>query len=87
MGVDACPSFGQKLITEGVLTASVLTPANTGLALGHLHRFWTKRHADAAAIVHGGAALAAVERSRPEPRLRGLCVARRRGGRIASFPR
>jgi ABC-type sugar transport system substrate-binding protein len=41
MGVDACPSFGQRLISEGVLAASVLTPANTGLALGHLHRFWT----------------------------------------------
>ncbi len=42
LGVDACPTFGQRLITEGVLAASVLTPANTGLALGHLHRLWTK---------------------------------------------
>jgi ABC-type sugar transport system substrate-binding protein len=41
LGVDACPTFGQKLITQGELTASVLTPANTGLALEHLHRFWT----------------------------------------------
>ena len=41
MGVDACPTFGQKLIDERVLAASVLTPANTGLALAHLHRFWT----------------------------------------------
>jgi len=40
IGVDACPAFGQRLISEGVLAASVLTPANTGLALGHLHRFW-----------------------------------------------
>lgn len=40
LGVDACPTFGQKLITEKQLFASVLTPANTGLALGHLHRFW-----------------------------------------------
>jgi ABC-type sugar transport system substrate-binding protein len=40
MGVDACPTFGQTLISQGVLAASVLTPANTGLALGHLHRFW-----------------------------------------------
>jgi ABC-type sugar transport system substrate-binding protein len=42
MGVDACPGFGQKLIAERLLTASVLTPANTGLALSHLHRFWTQ---------------------------------------------
>lgn len=42
VGVDACPTFGQSLIAEGVLAASVLTPANTGLALGHLHGFWTK---------------------------------------------
>jgi ABC-type sugar transport system substrate-binding protein len=41
LGVDACPTFGQRLISQGVLTASVLTPANTGLALGQLHRFWT----------------------------------------------
>jgi ribose transport system substrate-binding protein len=40
-GVDACPTYGQKMITDGVLTASVLTPANTGLALSLLHRFWT----------------------------------------------
>jgi ABC-type sugar transport system substrate-binding protein len=40
LGVDACPTFGQKLIADGQLHASVLTPANTGLALGHLDRFW-----------------------------------------------
>ncbi|HXY40399.1 MAG TPA: substrate-binding domain-containing protein [Vicinamibacteria bacterium] len=42
LGVDACPSFGQKLIAEKQLHASVITPANTGLALGHLHRYWTE---------------------------------------------
>jgi ABC-type sugar transport system substrate-binding protein len=42
LGVDACPTFGQKLIAQRQLFASVLTPANTGLALGHLHRFWTQ---------------------------------------------
>jgi ABC-type sugar transport system substrate-binding protein len=42
LGVDACPTFGQKLIAEGLLTASVLTPANTGLALTLLHRFWNQ---------------------------------------------
>jgi len=43
LGVDACPTFGQKLITDSQLHASVLTPANTGLALGHLHRFWMQK--------------------------------------------
>jgi ABC-type sugar transport system substrate-binding protein len=42
LGVDACPTFGQKLVADKVLAASVLTPANTGLALSHLHRFWTQ---------------------------------------------
>jgi len=42
LGVDACPTFGQKLIADKQLFASVLTPANTGLALGHLHRFWSQ---------------------------------------------
>jgi len=40
LGVDACPTFGRKLVDEGSLTASVVTPANTGLALSHLARFW-----------------------------------------------
>ncbi len=42
LGVDACPTFGQNLVAEQVLAASILTPANTGLALAHLHRFWTQ---------------------------------------------
>jgi len=40
LGVDACPTYGQKAVEEKQLTASVFTPANTGVALGHLHRFW-----------------------------------------------
>jgi ABC-type sugar transport system substrate-binding protein len=40
LGVDACPTFGQKLVADKQLAASVFTPANTGLALDHLHRFW-----------------------------------------------
>jgi ABC-type sugar transport system substrate-binding protein len=43
LGVDALPGYGQKLIKQGLLTASVFTPANTGVALGHLHRFWTQK--------------------------------------------
>ena len=42
LGVDALPGYGQKLVKQGLLTASVLTPANTGVALEHLHRFWTQ---------------------------------------------
>jgi len=40
LGVDACPTFGRKLVDEGTLNASVETPANTGLALAHLAAFW-----------------------------------------------
>jgi ribose transport system substrate-binding protein len=40
LGVDACPTFGQKLVEDGTLAASVVTPANTGLALEQLSRFW-----------------------------------------------
>jgi ABC-type sugar transport system substrate-binding protein len=42
LGVDACPTFGQKLVAEGTLAASVVTPANTGLALSNLARFWAE---------------------------------------------
>lgn len=42
LGVDACPGFGQRLIAEKQLFASVFTPANTGLALSLLNRFWSQ---------------------------------------------
>jgi ABC-type sugar transport system substrate-binding protein len=42
LGVDACPSYGRHLVDLGTLTASVETPANVGLALDLLHRFWTE---------------------------------------------
>jgi hypothetical protein len=40
LGVDACPGYGRRLVDEGTLAASVVTPANTGLALELLRRFW-----------------------------------------------
>ncbi len=40
LGVDGCPTFGRKLVEDGTLAASVVTPANTGLALDQLSRFW-----------------------------------------------
>ncbi len=41
-GVDACPGYGQRLVDEGVLAASVANPANTGLALQLLRDFWQR---------------------------------------------
>ena len=40
LGVDACPGYGQKLVDEGRLFASVTTPANTGEAVRALKKFW-----------------------------------------------
>ena len=54
LGVDGCPTFGEKLVADGTLAASVVTPANTGLALEHLARFWKRRHPGAAALLHPG---------------------------------
>jgi len=42
LGVDACPAYGRRLVDDGMLAASVVTPANTGLALELLHRFWVE---------------------------------------------
>jgi len=39
---DVCFAVGKRLVEENQLAASVFTPANTGLALSHLHRFWTQ---------------------------------------------
>jgi ABC-type sugar transport system substrate-binding protein len=40
LGADATPAYGRRLVDEGVLAASVRAPANTGLALELLRRFW-----------------------------------------------
>jgi len=40
LGMDACPSYGQRLVDEGSLTASIVNPAATGPALELLDRFW-----------------------------------------------
>lgn len=42
LGVDACPGYGQRLVDDGTLAASVVAPPNAGLALELLHRFWTE---------------------------------------------
>ena len=41
LGVDACPSYGRRLVDEGTLAASVVNPANTGQAIELLNGFWT----------------------------------------------
>lgn len=41
LGVDACPDYGKRLVDDKTLTASVEAPANAGLALELLHRYWT----------------------------------------------
>ena len=40
LGVDACPTFGRRLVDSGELTASVVMPATTGEAIWGLKRFW-----------------------------------------------
>jgi ABC-type sugar transport system substrate-binding protein len=40
LGADACPAYGQRLVDDGTLAASVVAPANTGLALELLDAFW-----------------------------------------------
>jgi ABC-type sugar transport system substrate-binding protein len=42
LGVDACPSYGRRLVDEGTLAASVVNPANTGQAIELLHGFWAR---------------------------------------------
>jgi len=45
LGVDACPGYGRRLVDEGALAGSIVTPASTDLALEMLHRFWTQGRA------------------------------------------
>jgi ABC-type sugar transport system substrate-binding protein len=41
-GVDGCPDYGRALVDSGVLHATVRTPANTGLAITLLQRYWNE---------------------------------------------
>lgn len=43
MGIDACPNYGKRHVDGGELSASITTPANTGMALAHLQAFWQER--------------------------------------------
>jgi ABC-type sugar transport system substrate-binding protein len=42
LGVDACPGYGKRLVDEGALAGSIVTPPSTDLAIGALHRYWTE---------------------------------------------
>lgn len=43
LGVDASPRYGRKLVDSGTLTASITTPANTGMAISQFDAFWRNR--------------------------------------------
>jgi ribose transport system substrate-binding protein len=43
LGVDASPRYGRKLVDSGSLTASITTPANTGMAIAQFDTFWRNR--------------------------------------------
>ena len=43
LGVDASPRYGRKLVDSGCLTASITTPANTGMAIVEFDGFWRNR--------------------------------------------
>jgi ABC-type sugar transport system substrate-binding protein len=43
LGVDACPGYGRRLVDEGSLKASIVTPPNTGMAIQGLLAFWNER--------------------------------------------
>jgi ABC-type sugar transport system substrate-binding protein len=40
LGIDGCPDYGRKLVDEGALAGSVITPATAGEAIRHLRAFW-----------------------------------------------
>jgi hypothetical protein len=44
LGCDGLPEGGQKLVAEGVLAATVVTPSNTGPALEIAARWLQTKH-------------------------------------------
>jgi ribose transport system substrate-binding protein len=45
LGIDCSPQYGQRMVDNGTLTASVVMPSNTDVAIRHLHAFWQDRRA------------------------------------------
>jgi ABC-type sugar transport system substrate-binding protein len=45
LGIDGCPNYGKRLVDEGRLAASIVTPANTDMAIGSLAAFWNEGRA------------------------------------------
>jgi ABC-type sugar transport system substrate-binding protein len=43
LGIDGCPRYGRRMVDSGVLTATVVMPSNTDIAIRHLHAFWQTR--------------------------------------------
>jgi ABC-type sugar transport system substrate-binding protein len=41
-GVGAVPGFGKEKVDDGTLYASIVAPANAGMAIDLLHRFWAQ---------------------------------------------
>jgi ABC-type sugar transport system substrate-binding protein len=40
LGIDGCPNYGRRLVDSGALTATIVTTANTGVAIGYLQKYW-----------------------------------------------
>jgi ribose transport system substrate-binding protein len=40
LGIDCSPQYGTRMVDNGTLTASVVMPSNTDVAIRHLHAFW-----------------------------------------------
>lgn len=45
LGIDGCPNYGKRLVDEGKLAGSIVTPANTDMAIGSLAAFWREGRA------------------------------------------
>jgi ABC-type sugar transport system substrate-binding protein len=55
-GCDGSPSFGQRLVIDGKLSATVIQPVCSGRAIGEI-----------AAMLHGGPRLPAMIELKPQP--------------------
>jgi ribose transport system substrate-binding protein len=43
IGIDGSARYGKRMVDSGVLTATVVMPSNSDVALRHLHAFWQSR--------------------------------------------
>jgi len=65
LGCDGLPEGGQKMVADGLLAATIVTPSNTGPALEIIARWLQTKHTPAREVLLAPRSHPAEDRIRP----------------------